>query len=188
MSDLLSPRLRQQVVKHLASQNVLRAAINLSNVLLVTGKDPGTNDPTGVAPTFAKQIADALGVNLKLVPFAHPNLVCDAALDDLWDICLIGADPLRSEHIKFTQPYCEIRATLMVRDVAVKCLADVDRPDKKVVVKGGGAYDLWLQGNMKHPEILSRTETLDESFEKFCMDTSIDALAGFSSPSFLPTP
>eukprot|EP00747_Dinoflagellata_sp_TGD_P044561 gnl/TRDRNA2_/TRDRNA2_143340_c0_seq1.p1 gnl/TRDRNA2_/TRDRNA2_143340_c0~~gnl/TRDRNA2_/TRDRNA2_143340_c0_seq1.p1 ORF type:complete len:170 (+),score=33.58 gnl/TRDRNA2_/TRDRNA2_143340_c0_seq1:244-753(+) len=64
---------------------------------------------------------------------------------------------------------------------SVTCLADLDKPDSKIVVKGGGAYDLWLKGNMKHPEILIREETLEASFQAFCRDESIDAIAGLRS-------
>ena len=34
---------------------------------------------------------------------------------------------------------------------------------------------------MKHPEILIREETLEASFQAFCRDESIDAIAGLRS-------
>ena len=60
-----------EVVRQLAPTGVLRAGINLSNFLLVTGKT-ADGDPAGVAPDMAKAIADHLGVGLKLVPLRVP--------------------------------------------------------------------------------------------------------------------
>ena len=47
------------IVAELAPTGVLKAGINLSNFLLVTGKSP-TGDPVGVGPDMARAIADRL--------------------------------------------------------------------------------------------------------------------------------
>ena len=47
------------VAMELAPTGTLRAAINLANFLLVTGKKPN-GDPDGVAPDMAAAIADDL--------------------------------------------------------------------------------------------------------------------------------
>jgi len=46
----------QEVVSELAPTGVLRAAINMGNFLLVTGRSP-SGDPEGVAPDMAREIA-----------------------------------------------------------------------------------------------------------------------------------
>ena len=51
--------MNDKVRAQLAPTGVLRAGINLSNFLLVTGRSE-TNDPTGVAPDMAGEIAAAL--------------------------------------------------------------------------------------------------------------------------------
>lgn len=56
----------------LAPTGILRAGINLSNFLLVTGRT-GDGDPVGVAPDMAKAIADSLGVPVKYVSFKSPG-------------------------------------------------------------------------------------------------------------------
>ena len=48
-------------VAALAPTGVLRAAINLSNFLLVTGRDDD-GLPTGVSPDMARELARRLGV------------------------------------------------------------------------------------------------------------------------------
>ena len=61
----------------LAPTGALRAAINLANFLLVTGKKPN-EDPDGVAPDLAAAIADDLGVGIEYVLFATPGELADA--------------------------------------------------------------------------------------------------------------
>ncbi|MGC2076988.1 MAG: transporter substrate-binding domain-containing protein [Xanthobacteraceae bacterium] len=101
------------IVSELASTGVLRAGINLSNFLLVTGRS-ATGDPQGVAPDLAGEIASRLGVPIKYVPFKSPGELADAAGTGVWDIGLIGAEPQRAEKIVFTAAYCEIEATYLV--------------------------------------------------------------------------
>ena len=48
-----------ELAKELAPTGTLRAGINLSNFLLVTGKSP-TGEPEGVAPDMARAIAERL--------------------------------------------------------------------------------------------------------------------------------
>ena len=92
------------VVAALAPTGTLRAAINMSNFLLVTDK---TEDgmPIGVSASLAAHIAARLGVPLTLMPYPNPPALCDdAATPAKWDIGNIGADPLRGEFINFTAP------------------------------------------------------------------------------------
>jgi len=101
------------VVSELAPHGVLRAAINMGNFLLVTGRSPA-GDPAGVSPDMAAAIAERLGVPVKYVPYAKPGELADAAGSDAWDIGLIGAEPARAEKIAFTAAYVEIEATYLV--------------------------------------------------------------------------
>ena len=56
----------------LAPTGALRAGINLSNFLLVTGRS-ANGDPEGVAPDMAREIAKSLGVPAKLVAVPLPT-------------------------------------------------------------------------------------------------------------------
>ena len=103
----------QQVKAELAPTGVLRAGINLSNFLLVTGKT-AAGDPVGVAPDMASEIARRLGVPVQYVTFKTPGELADAADSNAWDIGLIGAEPQRAEKITFSQAYVEIEATYLV--------------------------------------------------------------------------
>ena len=102
-----------QIRSELAPQGVLRAGINMSNFLLVSGK-PGSGDPDGVSPSLARAIAERIGVPIRYVPFPRPGELADAVGAGTWDIGLIGAEPQRAEKIAFTAAYAEIEATYLV--------------------------------------------------------------------------
>ena len=85
----------------LAPTGVLRAGINLSNFLLVTGRSADGN-PEGVSPDMARAVADKLGVPVKYVPFKTPGELGDQAGNNVWDIGLIGAEPQRAQTIAFS--------------------------------------------------------------------------------------
>jgi polar amino acid transport system substrate-binding protein len=163
-------------VSQLAPHGVLRAAINLGNFLLVTGRSP-SGDPEGVAPDMARAVAERLGVPVVYVPFAKPGDLADAAGTDTWDIGLIGAEPARAEKIAFTPAYVEIEATYMVPpDSKLQTIADVDTPGVRIAVTARSAYDLWLDRNIKHAELV-RSGSLDAAYEQFVAE-KLDALAG----------
>jgi polar amino acid transport system substrate-binding protein len=164
------------VISDLAPTGVLRAGINLSNFLLVTGKSP-SGDPEGVAPDLAREIATRLGVPLKYVAFKSPGELADAATSGVWDIGLIGAEPQRAETISFSHAYAEIEATyLLPSGSALKTRADVDASSVRIAVTRRAAYGLWLDRNIKHAELV-RSETLDSAYEQF-VSGKLDALAG----------
>jgi len=166
----------QQVASELAPTGVLRAAINMGNFLLVTGKSP-SGDPEGVAPDMAREVASRLGVPVAYVPYARPGELADAAESGVWDIGLIGAEPARAEKIAFTPAYVEIEATYLVpAGSPLKSVAEVDRADVRIAVTARSAYDLWLERNIKHAQLV-RSEGGDATFKQF-VDEKLDALAG----------
>ena len=163
-------------VSALAPTGTLRAAINLSNFLLVTGTD-AHGGPEGVSPDMARGLAERLGVDVQLLTFDSPGGLADAVTTGVWDIGNIGAEPARAEHIAFTAAYAEIEATYLVRgDSPVTSFADVDQPGMRIAVKARAAYCLWLERNLRHAELV-QVPSLDESFAAF-VDQELDALAG----------
>ena len=160
----------------LAPTGVLRAGINLSNFLLVSGKS-ASGDPEGVAPDMARAIADKLGVPVKYVTFPSPGELADAAETNVWDIGLIGAEPQRAEKIAFTPAYVEIEATYLVPPGSkLESVAEVDQPGVRIAVFGRSAYGLWLDRNIRQATLV-RSDSIDSSFRLF-RDEKCDALAG----------
>lgn len=160
----------------LTPTGVLRAGINLSNFLLVTGRSEKA-EPVGVAPDMAREIAASLGVPVSLVPFKSPGELADQAENNVWDIGLIGAEPQRAAKISFTAAYVEIEATYMVpANSPIKSIADVDKPGVRICVSARSAYDLWLERNIKHATLV-RTDGLKGAFEMY-LQGGVDCLAG----------
>ncbi|WP_135467542.1 ABC transporter substrate-binding protein [Crenalkalicoccus roseus] len=164
------------ILAQLAPTGVLRAAINLGNFLLVTGRSPA-GEPEGVSPDMARAIAERLGVPVRYVTYPRPGELADAAGTGAWDIGLIGAEPQRAERIAFTAAYAEIEATYLVpAGSPIRSIAEVDRPGVRIAVTARAAYDLWLERNIRHATLV-RTDSLDSAFRTF-VDQGLDALAG----------
>jgi polar amino acid transport system substrate-binding protein len=165
-----------QAKAELAPTGVLRAGLNLSNFLLVSGKtDAG--EPAGVAPDMAAEIARRLGVPVKYVPYKTPGELADAAEAGAWDIGLIGAEPQRAEKITFTPAYVEIEATYLVPAGShLEKIADIDKPGVRIAVTGRSAYGLWLDRNVKQATLV-KSGTLDAAYEQFVAE-KLDVLAG----------
>jgi len=160
----------------LAPTGVLRAGINLSNFLLVTGRSE-KSEPVGVAPDMAKEIAASLGVPVTYVPFKSPGELADQAGKNIWDIGLIGAEPQRAAVMTFSAAYVEIEATYMVPPGSpLAKIADVDKKGVRIAVSARSAYGLWLENNIKHATLMP-IAGLDAAFNKFA-DEKLDVLAG----------
>lgn len=164
-----------QARAELAPTGVLRAGINMTNFLLVTGSTP-QGDPDGVSPDMARAVAERLGVALRLVPFKNPGALADAAVEDLWDIGNIGAEPERAKTIAFSPAYVEIEATYLVpAGSPIQRIEEVDRDGVRIAVYGRGAYGLWLSDNLKHATLVM-AQGIEASFNTF-VEQKLDALA-----------
>ena len=165
-----------QARAELAPTGVLRAAVNMSNFLLVTGSTP-TGDPAGVSPDLARAVADRLGVPLSLVPFKNPGELADAAEQDVWDIGNIGAVAERAKTITFSPAYSEIEATYLVpKDSPFDHIDQVDQEAVRIALYERSAYGLWLSDNIRHAKLIM-ADGLDASFDLF-VEQKLDALAG----------
>jgi len=106
----------------LSPDGALRAALNMSNYLLVSACDPG-QPVVGVAPDVARALARSLGASeVALLPFPNPGAIMNAARRNAepvstrhstraFDVALIDADPKRTEVLHFSPPYADIQAT-----------------------------------------------------------------------------
>lgn len=165
-----------RVVAELAPTGVLRAGVNLSNFLLVTGRS-ASGEPEGVSPDLSRAIADRLGVPVRYVCYPRPGELADAAGTGAWDIGLIGAEPQRAETIAFTAAYAEIEATYLVpAGSPVASIEDVDRPGTRIAVAEGSAYHLWLARNIEHAALVC-AGSIDGSLHAF-VEGGLEALAG----------
>ncbi|MDB5543933.1 MAG: transporter substrate-binding protein [Hyphomicrobiales bacterium] len=160
----------------LAPTGVLRAAVNMSNFLLVSERTPD-GGPAGVSPDMAAAIAECLGLEIQYLPYPNPGALADRAGADEWDIALIGAEPQRAESISFTSAYSEIEATYLVAaGSAIQRVEEVDVNGRRIAVAERTAYCLWLDRNIRRAEVV-HAQGVDASFELFAAG-GFDALAG----------
>ncbi len=160
----------------LAPNGVLRAAINMSNFLLVSERT-ADGGPAGVSPDMAAAIAQSLGLKIEYLPYPNPGALADRAGADEWDIALIGAEPQRAESIAFTSAYSEIEATYLIPAGSdIQRIEDVDVKGRRIVVAERTAYGLWLDRNIKNAELVP-AKGMDASFDMFAAG-GFDALAG----------
>jgi polar amino acid transport system substrate-binding protein len=166
----------KEIVAELAPTGVLRAGINMSNFLLVSGTS-ASGDPVGVAPDMARAIAERLGMPVAYRQFPRPGELADAAESGVWDIGLIGAEPARAEKIAFSPAYVEIASTYLVpAGSPLTTIEEVDRPGIRIAVTARTAYELWLSRHIRHAELV-KSESLDAALEQFVAE-ELDALAG----------
>jgi polar amino acid transport system substrate-binding protein len=161
--------------KALAPTGTLHVGLNMSNFLL-TATDSATGKPKGIAADLGNELGKRLGVPVELVPFPTPGAVADAAKSGKWDVAFIGAEPQRAREIDFTAAYVEIEATYLVpAGSTIKAIAEVDRPGIRIAISARSAYDLWLERNLKHAELVR--ERGDDVMKRFVSD-KLDAMAG----------
>ena len=160
----------------LTEPSVLRVAINMGNMLLVTGQeDDGM--PSGTAPEMATRLARKLGVDVRLIPFPFPGEIADAMPSDSWDVALIAIEPKRAEQIAFSNPYVEIEATYIVpEDSPIQTVEEVDQPGIRIAVANRAAYDLYLTRTLQNAT-LHRAVGLQGAHDLYVSD-KLDALAG----------
>ena len=164
------------ILKQLAPRGYLRAAINLSNFLLVTGKE-ANGDPQGVSPDMARALAHELGVDIELISFSRPGELADAIFEDKWDIGNIANESERAKSITFSLPYTSIESTFLLRKhLNFNTIKDIDQEGIRIAVAERSAYDLWLTENIKNAELI-RAKSIDESFSIF-QENQYEVLAG----------
>jgi polar amino acid transport system substrate-binding protein len=146
--------MNQTLVNKFAPTGTLRASINLGNPILAN-RDAASGQPYGISVDLAQELAKRLGVSLELVVFDSARESVDAVKAERADIGFFAIDPLRGEGIGFTGPYVIIEGAYLVReDSPVRSNEDVDRPNNRVVVGGGSAYDLYLTREIKQAQIV----------------------------------
>lgn len=170
-------------VKDLAPAGTLRAAINYSNGVLAQ-RGPSEQEPRGVSGDLARALAKRLGVPVHFISFDGAGKVFDAfgAIPpdpQAWDIAFLAIEPVRAAEIAFTAPYVLIEGTYLVRtDSPYRSVADLDRPDRRVMVNAKTAYDLYLTRTLKHAALIRQAPPDAAALTDFFARENIDAMGG----------
>ena len=159
------------VLKELAPTGKLRASINLGNIVLAQGSP---DDPRGVTPELARELAKRIGVPCALTCFDAAGKAFDAMKAGQVDIVFLAIEPVRAAEIEFTAPYVIIEGCYIVpKDSALKTPADIDQLGIRVGVNQRSAYDLFLTRNLKHATLV-RSEDGAQTF----VDQKLEAAGG----------
>ena len=146
--------LAQTLSQSFAPTGELRVAINVGNPILAR-RHPDTGAPEGVSIDLATQLAQRLGLPLKLVVFEAASKSVDALANEVADVGFFAIDPLRGEAIAFTAPYVLIEGAYLVKqDSPLHSNDEVDQAQHTVVVGKGSAYDLYLSREIKHAQLV----------------------------------
>ena len=165
-----------QVVKEIAPEGKLRAAINFGNPVLAQ-KDATTGEPRGISADLSRELARRLGVPVEFVPFEAAGKVADAAKAGAWDIAFLAIDPGRANDIAFTAPYVVIEGTYLVpAGSPLRTIDEVDREGVRIAVGKGSAYDLYLTRAIKRAQLV-RAPTSPTVIDVF-RDQKLEAAAG----------
>jgi polar amino acid transport system substrate-binding protein len=160
------------LVKEFAPTGRLRAAINISNPVLV--QLDATGAPTGVTIDLARALAGRLGVELETVAIDSAGKSFEAVKSARCDIGFLAVEPARAAEIDFTAPYVLIEGVYAVRpDAGLASNAEVDRAGVRIAVGKGAAYDLFLTRSLKHATLVRG----EKSFETFLRD-KLEVVAG----------
>ena len=163
------------VKQQLAPRGVLRAGINLSNFLLVSGT-AADGSPQGISPDIANLVASKLGLPCELVCFDRPGKLADAINQDIWDIGNIAFEAERAQTLDFSHPYVVIEANFLVRhDDDFWTNDDIDRAAAKIAVSERSAYDLWLTDHFSQAQII-RASSIQAAHDLF-FEKKVDVLA-----------
>lgn len=135
---------------------------------------------------MARAVASGLGYSssgeestVRFVTYPEgPQRLTEGMKKDEWDIGLIANEPKRAKTIWFSPPYCEIRASLMVKrsertgcDV-VRRIGDADQKGLFIVSKKGSAYTLWLQENIKRATVVTEP-SVNDAIRRFLEDENV---------------
>ncbi|MDG9874249.1 transporter substrate-binding domain-containing protein [Pseudomonas juntendi] len=174
----MSP-IAQQVLKDLAPNGILRAAINFGNPVLA---QPGADgEPHGVSVALAKSLAEELGVGLELRTYDAAGKVFAALEENAWTLAFLAIEPVRAAQISFSEPYVLIEGTYLVKaESPYSKIEDLDQPGLRLAVGNGAAYDLYLSRTLQHAE-LHRADTSAGAVDLF-IDQGLDAAAGVRQP------
>jgi len=169
-------RVPSSVVGKFTPTGKLRASINLGNPVLAK-RDPGSGSPVGVSIDLADNFAKQLGVEIEFVIFDSAGNSVEAVTREQADIGFFAVDPSRGQGIAFTAPYLLMEGCYLVRqDSKIQSNAEVDRPEYRVVVGNGSAYDLFLTRELHHAQIV-RAPTSPAVVDVF-VEQKMDVAAG----------
>ena len=129
--------------------------------------NPQTGEYEGIDAELSKIIADSLGVKIQYVPTTWPTLAADTQAGK-FDIALCGISRNynRAKTMAMSDAYGEgiFGKTILCRAKDAKrfqSLADIDRPEVRVMINPGGTNEKFAHANLKQAQIIVYNDNAD---------------------------
>jgi polar amino acid transport system substrate-binding protein len=158
-----------------AKNDMIRVAYLASNPAQAM-KDPATGEVRGVVPDLVRELERTRGVKVTLFGRPNPQGVIDAVRNGEADIGFVAYNPERAGPVEFTKPYLLVNQTFIVKnDSAIKSIADIDRPGRKLGATRADSIALFLRRTLKQGQLLELDDTSQNTIERLLQDGVIDA-------------
>ena len=129
--------------------------------------NPQTGEYEGIDAELSQLIADSLGVKIQYVPTTWPTLAADTQAGK-FDIALCGISRNynRARILAMSDAYGEgiFGKTILCRAKDAKrfqSLADIDRPEVRVMINPGGTNEKFAHANLKKAKIIVYNDNAD---------------------------
>ena len=129
--------------------------------------NPETGKYEGIDAELSELIAESLGVKIEYVPTTWPTLAADTQADK-FDIALCGISRNynRAKTMAMSDAYGEglFGKTILCRQKDAKrfqSLADIDKPNVRVMINPGGTNEKFAHANLKHAKLIVHNENAD---------------------------
>ena len=149
--------------------------------------NPETGKYEGIDAELSQLIADSLKVRIEYVPTTWSTLAADT-MSGKFDIALCGISRNyeRARTMAMSDGYGSIGRTFLCRKSDAKkfkSLADIDRPNVKVMINPGGINEKFARANIKHAQLIVHNENAEipqliaEGAADIMITTSVEAIS-----------
>lgn len=137
------------VLAQIAPGGHVRLAANMANASIVSEVAPGRF--TGPVADLAARLAAALGVEVRILPFASGGAILAEA--GAWDIAVLAVDATRTQ-VRYVHEVARASATLAGRRNDMSC-READRQGVRIATARGAAYETHLLGKLADAAVIS---------------------------------
>ena len=164
--------------KDLAPTGTLRAVYIATNPVQAF-VDPATKEVRGPGADLARELGKRAGVPVTVTGARGVDGVIDAVKNGSADIGFVAFDPVRAEHVDFSQNYSLAQNTYLVPENSpIKSIADVDRAGIRIGVGARDAGDYFLTRTLKAATLVRNDGGVGDAVVKALLAGELDAYAG----------
>ena len=164
--------------KDLAPTGTLRAVYIATNPVQAF-VDPATKEVRGPGADLARELGKRAGVPVTVTGARGVDGVIEAVKNGSADIGFVAFDPVRAEHVDFSQNYSLAQNTYLVPENSpIKSIADVDRAGIRIGVGARDAGDYFLTRTLKAATLVRNDGGVGDAVVKALLAGELDAYAG----------